>query len=77
MATIDRPLLCNWGQRALAPGSIVHVTCPTVCEVGRVVSVGDGIACVHGVESAMVREMLEFPGGLFKSGQLLAVRSLR
>src|SRR6185503_9989578 len=36
-----------------------------VAEVGTVVSVGDGIARVHGVERAMSGEMLEFPNGLF------------
>jgi F-type H+-transporting ATPase subunit alpha len=36
-----------------------------VAEVGTVVSVGDGIARIHGVERAMAGEMLEFPHGLF------------
>ncbi|MEO7191753.1 MAG: F0F1 ATP synthase subunit alpha [Vicinamibacterales bacterium] len=36
-----------------------------VAEVGTVVSVGDGIARIHGVERAMSGEMLEFPHGLF------------
>ena len=36
-----------------------------VAEVGTVVSVGDGIARVHGVERVMASEMLEFPHGLF------------
>jgi F-type H+-transporting ATPase subunit alpha len=36
-----------------------------VAEVGTVVSVGDGIARVHGVERAMATEMLEFPHGVF------------
>ena len=36
-----------------------------VAEVGTVVSVGDGIAQVHGVERVMATEMLEFPHGLF------------
>jgi F-type H+-transporting ATPase subunit alpha len=36
-----------------------------VAEVGSVISVGDGIARVHGVERAMAGEMLEFPNGLF------------
>ncbi len=36
-----------------------------VAEVGTVVSVGDGIARVHGVERAMAGEMLEFPHQLF------------
>ena len=36
-----------------------------VAEVGTVVSVGDGIARIHGIERAMAGEMLEFPHGLF------------
>ncbi len=36
-----------------------------VAEVGTVVSVGDGIARIHGVERAMAGEMLEFPNVLF------------
>ena len=36
-----------------------------VAEVGTVVSIGDGIARVHGVERVMAGEMLEFPRGLF------------
>ena len=36
-----------------------------VAEVGTVISVGDGIARVHGVERAMSTEMLEFPHGVF------------
>jgi len=36
-----------------------------VAEVGTVVSVGDGIARIHGVERTMAGEMLEFPHGVF------------
>src|ERR1700716_2290420 len=36
-----------------------------VAEVGSVVSLGDGIARVHGVEPTMAGEMLEFPHGVF------------
>jgi F-type H+-transporting ATPase subunit alpha len=36
-----------------------------VAEVGTIVSVGDGIARVHGVENTMAGEMLEFPHGIF------------
>jgi len=36
-----------------------------VAEVGSVISIGDGIARVHGVENAMAGEMLEFPHGVF------------
>ncbi len=33
-------------------------------EVGKVLEVGDGIARVHGLSSAMSGEMVEFPGGV-------------
>src|ERR671927_1833043 len=36
-----------------------------VAEVGSVISLGDGIARVHGVQRAMAGEMLEFPHGVF------------
>jgi F-type H+-transporting ATPase subunit alpha len=36
-----------------------------VAEVGSVVSLGDGIARVHGVERVMAGEMLEFPHSVF------------
>ena len=35
-----------------------------VAEVGTVISIGDGIARIHGVERAMAGEMLEFPHGV-------------
>ncbi|MBK8592380.1 MAG: F0F1 ATP synthase subunit alpha [Sandaracinaceae bacterium] len=35
-----------------------------VVETGTVLTVGDGIARVHGLESAMAGELVEFPGGL-------------
>src|SRR5687767_15474793 len=36
-----------------------------VAEVGSIVSIGDGIARIHGVEKTMAGEMLEFPHGVF------------
>src|SRR5258705_12398668 len=36
-----------------------------VAEVGTIVSIGDGIARVHGVQNTMAGEMLEFPHGIF------------
>ena len=36
-----------------------------VAEVGTVVSVGDGIAQIDGIERVMATEMLEFPHGIF------------
>jgi len=35
-----------------------------VAEVGRVLSVGDGIARVYGLDSCQAGEMVEFPGGI-------------
>jgi F-type H+-transporting ATPase subunit alpha len=37
---------------------------PLTMETGTVLSVGDGIARVYGLESAMAGELLEFPGGV-------------
>jgi F-type H+-transporting ATPase subunit alpha len=42
-----------------------HAADVDISEVGSVVSVGDGIARVHGVENTMAGEMLEFPHGVF------------
>jgi F-type H+/Na+-transporting ATPase subunit alpha len=42
-----------------------HAVDIDVSEVGSVVSVGDGIARVHGVENTMAGEMLEFPHGVY------------
>ena len=36
-----------------------------VAEVGTVISIGDGIARVHGIERTMAGEMIEFPHGVF------------
>src|SRR5437868_2789885 len=36
-----------------------------VAEVGTIISIGDGIARVHGVDNAMAGEMLEFPHGVY------------
>ena len=37
----------------------------TVSETGTVISVGDGIARVYGLENAMAGELLEFPHDVF------------
>ena len=42
-----------------------HAVEVDVAEVGSVISIGDGIARVHGVEGAMAGEMLEFTHGVF------------
>src|SRR3954467_9077489 len=42
-----------------------HAVQVDVAEVGTVMSIGDGISRVHGVERAMAGEMLEFPKGVF------------
>ncbi len=34
-------------------------------DVGTVIQVGDGVARIHGLESAMAAELLEFPGGVY------------
>src|ERR687888_190446 len=36
-----------------------------VAEVGSIISIGDGIARVHGIEKSMAGEMLEFPHGVY------------
>ena len=35
-----------------------------VAEVGQVLSVGDGIARIHGLDQVQAGEMVEFPGGI-------------
>jgi len=42
-----------------------HAVEVDVAEVGTVISIGDGIARVHGVDRAMAGETLEFPHGVF------------
>ena len=34
-------------------------------DVGTVVTVGDGIATIHGLEKCMSNELLEFDGGVY------------
>jgi len=36
-----------------------------VSETGTIISVGDGVARVHGLKNCVAGEMLEFPGGIF------------
>jgi F-type H+-transporting ATPase subunit alpha len=36
-----------------------------VSETGTIISIGDGIARIHGLSGAMAGELLEFPGGVF------------
>lgn len=36
-----------------------------ICEVGTVISVGDGITRIYGLEKAMTGELLEFPQGIY------------
>src|SRR2546422_351910 len=51
---------------ALAPERVgSYAVDVDVAEVGSIISIGDGIARVHGVENAMAGEMLEFPHGVF------------
>ena len=44
-----------------------------VAEVGQVLSVGDGIARVYGLDNVQAGEMVEFPGGI--SGMALNLES--
>ncbi|PIE07676.1 MAG: F0F1 ATP synthase subunit alpha [Rhodobacterales bacterium] len=52
ISAILKEQIRNFGQEA------------QVAEVGRVLSVGDGIARVHGLDSCQAGEMVEFPGGI-------------
>ncbi|MEL7216288.1 MAG: F0F1 ATP synthase subunit alpha [Pseudomonadota bacterium] len=51
ISAILKEQIANFGQDA------------EVSEVGRVLSVGDGIARVHGLDNVQAGEMVEFPGG--------------
>ena len=52
ISAILKDQIRNFGQEA------------EVAEVGRVLSVGDGIARVHGLDNCRAGEMVEFPGGI-------------
>ena len=52
ISAILKEQIQNFGQEA------------EVAEVGRVLSVGDGIARVYGLDSIQAGEMVEFPGGI-------------
>ena len=52
ISAILKTQIKNFGQEA------------EVAEVGRVLSVGDGIARVHGLDNIQAGEMVEFPGGI-------------
>ncbi|MCG6904377.1 MAG: F0F1 ATP synthase subunit alpha [Rhodobacter sp.] len=52
ISAILKEQIKNFGQEA------------NVDEVGRVLSVGDGIARVHGLDNVQAGEMVEFPGGI-------------
>ena len=52
ISAILKEQIKNFGQEA------------EVAEVGRVLSVGDGIARVHGLDNCQAGEMVEFPGGI-------------
>jgi F-type H+-transporting ATPase subunit alpha len=52
ISAILKEQIKNFGQEA------------SVAEVGRVLSVGDGIARVHGLDNVQAGEMVEFPGGI-------------
>ena len=44
-----------------------------VAEVGTIVSVGDGIARVHGLEKVMAGELLKFPHGVYGMAVITAL----
>ena len=52
ISSILKDQIKNFGQEA------------EVAEVGRVLSVGDGIALVYGLDNVQAGEMVEFPGGI-------------
>ncbi len=52
ISAILKDQIKNFGQEA------------EVAEVGRVLSVGDGIARVYGLDNIQAGEMVEFPGGI-------------
>ncbi len=52
ISAILKEQITNFGQEA------------EVAEVGRVLSVGDGIARVYGLDNVQAGEMVEFPGGI-------------
>ncbi|MFV2002246.1 MAG: F0F1 ATP synthase subunit alpha, partial [Paracoccaceae bacterium] len=52
ISAILKEQIKNFGQEA------------QVAEVGRVLSVGDGIARVYGLDNVQAGEMVEFPGGI-------------
>ncbi|MDE2791715.1 MAG: F0F1 ATP synthase subunit alpha [Paracoccaceae bacterium] len=52
ISAILKDQIRNFGQEA------------EVAEIGRVLSVGDGIARVHGLDNIQAGEMVEFPGGI-------------
>ncbi len=41
-----------------------YASCMVVSEVGTVISVGDGIARIHGLDQVMAGELLDFPHGV-------------
>src|SRR6056297_2732615 len=52
ISAILKDQIKNYGQEA------------EVAEVGRVLSVGDGIARVHGLDNVQAGELVEFPGNV-------------
>src|ERR1035437_7187227 len=46
-----------------------------VSETGTIISIGDGIARIHGLAGAMAGELLEFPGGV--TGMVLNLEAIR
>ena len=53
ISDIIKEQICEFGQDV------------EVRETGRVLSTGDGIARIHGLDRCAAGELLEFPGGLY------------
>ncbi|MGM0586463.1 MAG: F0F1 ATP synthase subunit alpha, partial [Pseudomonadota bacterium] len=64
ISAILKDQIKNFGQEA------------EVAEVGRVLSVGDGIARVYGLDNVQAGELVEFPGGLMGMALNLEVDSV-
>ena len=56
ISAILKEQIANFGQEA------------EVSEVGQVLSVGDGIARVYGLDNVQAGEMVEFPSGIARHG---------
>ena len=65
ISAILKDQIKNFGQEA------------EVAEIGRVLSVGDGIARVYGLDNVQAGEMVEFPGGIMGMALNLSLIHIR